>query len=69
MLGQPVHKGFKEIEANKVLKIKIASPNKDLYMLIMTCTSVADIVSVINQMQAMNCYQAQGQTISSAHKS
>ena len=53
-------KVLKKTEADKVLKIKIASPSKDIYMLIMTCTSVADIVSVINQMQAMNWLPSPG---------
>ena len=51
-------KVLKKTEADKVLKIKIASPNKD--MLIMTCTSVAGIVSVINQKQAMNWLPSPG---------
>ena len=53
-------KVLKKTEADQVLKIKIASPNTDMYMLIMTCTSVADIVSVINQMQAMNWLPSPG---------
>ena len=61
-------KVLKKNEANQVLKIKIASPSKDIYMLIMICTSVADIVSVINQMQAMNWLPSPGQTQSSVHK-
>ena len=51
---------LKKTEADKVSKIKIASQSKDIYMLIMTCTSVSDIVSVINQMQAMNWLPSPG---------
>ena len=38
----------------QVIKIKMSVPDRETYMAIMSCTSVAEIITTINQLQAMS---------------
>ena len=41
-------------QADQVIKIKMACPDKSTYQMIMGCTSVDEIVTIVNQLQAMS---------------
>ena len=40
-------------EPDKVLKLKMSAPNREIYLLIMTCTTTEEIVTTLNKFQAM----------------
>ena len=43
-------------EPDKVLKLKMSAPNQEIYLLIMTCTAIEEIVATINKFQAMSYF-------------
>ena len=43
-------------EPDKVLNLKMSAPNKEIYLLIMTCTTTEEIVTTINEFQAMTSF-------------
>ena len=46
-------------QEDQVLKIKMSSPSAEVYRLIMQCTTIENIINLINQMQAMNFQSVQ----------
>ena len=46
-------------QEDQVLKIKMSSPSAEVYRLIMQCTTLENIINLINQMQAMNFQSVQ----------
>ena len=46
-------------QEDQVLKIKMSSPSPEVYRLIMQCTTIENIINLINQMQAMNFQSVQ----------
>ena len=43
-------------EPDKVLKLKMSAPNQEISLLIMTCTTTEEIVTIINKFQAMSYF-------------
>ena len=48
-----------KMHKDQVLKIKMSSPSAEVYRLIMQCTTIENIINLINQMQAMNFQSVQ----------
>ena len=48
-----------KIQEDQVLKIKISSPSAEVYRLIMQCTTIENMINLINQMQTMNFQSVQ----------
>ena len=46
-------------QEDQVLKIKMSSPSAEVYRLIMQCTTIENIINLINQRQAMNFQSVQ----------
>ena len=46
-------------QEDQVLKIKMSLPSAEVYRLIMQCTTIENIINLINQMQAMNFQSVQ----------
>ena len=46
-------------QEDQVQKIKMSSPSAEVYRLIMQCTTIENIINLINQMQAMNFQSVQ----------